>query len=567
MTQSNQKIERAALALLAAMTALFIFWNLGGHDLSAPDEPRFALVAREMIQDNHWLLPHRNENPYPDKPPLFFWSIAAMSLLTGGEVTAWTARLPSALAAIAVLFLIFRWAAGEDREGARQRALLTALVLASGVRFFYQARMAQIDMLLCLCVAWAMVQGWRALEGQPYRPWLLGLALGLGILAKGPVGYLIPVGAWCLYAWMQGRETWSRFPRSALLWGLAPVALWLAALAVQVSIANEWDYFYNLVFKQTLVRYVDPWHHYQPFYYFLTVLLYDFQPWVFLLVAAAPFTRAQRAALSDREKFAWAMVVFTLIFFSLSRGKRNLYIVPLYPFTAYLVACRLVWMMRQARASWGQRSIWFLVGAPLIGVGAALAAVPFGAFADQIPDWVATPPPMTAIAAFGGLTALCGLAAVGLGLAGRPAQAAGGAAAAMLSICLLVFGSLLPWLEPYRSARRFMERANPIIAASENQAVAMVQYRSAYRFYGDHPLIELRAYEEMMAKPTLTEHYRNGARTWVIVREHDWQRFLEEVPGAGFEVAFTMRVGRGTPFYLVKLVDSNSEADGQVELE
>lgn len=187
--------ERLKLLALVALVAvpLLLFSGLGAYDLSAPDEPRFALVAREMIQDQHWLLPHRNGNAYPDKPPLLFWSIAAVSLLQGGEVNTFSARLPSVLAALGLLLLMFRWA--RDEEDSPLLPWIYVLVLASCYRFFFSAHMVQIDMLLCLCVTASMLTGWRALQGLDYKPALLGLFLGLGILAKGPVGYLVPVGA------------------------------------------------------------------------------------------------------------------------------------------------------------------------------------------------------------------------------------------------------------------------------------------------------------------------------------------------------------------------------------
>ena len=104
-------------AILIFLVFIFFFLGLGGYDLTAPDEPHFALVAHEMLTDNHWVLPHRNQNPYPDKPPFFFWTIALFSALAGGTVNAWTARLPTAVAATLILWIIWRWSrTGEDKK-------------------------------------------------------------------------------------------------------------------------------------------------------------------------------------------------------------------------------------------------------------------------------------------------------------------------------------------------------------------------------------------------------------------------------------------------------------------
>ena len=302
--------------------ALFFFlWGLGGWELSAPDEPRYALVAQEMMQTGDFLFPHRNQVPYPDKPPLFFWGIAAASYFQGGEVTAFSSRLPSALAGLGCLLILGAWSSQRGKNP--QMGFWTVAVLATSFRFFFQAHMAQIDMTLCLITTAATLYGFRSFEGRPVRRWFLGVLLGLGILAKGPVGYLIPAGIWALYCLFSGRTSWKFYPAKALLWGLVPPLIWLIGLGTEVAIRGEWAYFENLVFKQTLVRYVNPWHHYKPFYYFVQVFFQDFFPWSFFVVLLIPFRRELIAHLSDRQRLAWSAILFVLVFFSLSKGKRN----------------------------------------------------------------------------------------------------------------------------------------------------------------------------------------------------------------------------------------------------
>ncbi len=108
---------------LAAAAVLF-FWWLGGHDLWAPDEPYFAEGAREMVVDGHWAVPHVNGVVTTDKPPLFFWLIALFSL-PFGEVNSWTARLPSALAALGTVALTMRLGRRFTPERIEARGLLS----------------------------------------------------------------------------------------------------------------------------------------------------------------------------------------------------------------------------------------------------------------------------------------------------------------------------------------------------------------------------------------------------------------------------------------------------------
>jgi len=184
---------RAASAAVLAGAAVLFLANLGGYDLWAPDEPYFGEGAREMVEDGRWIVPHVNGVVTTDKPPLFFWSIAVVSLPLG-TVTAWTARLPSVLAALGTLVLTLRLG---RRLGDAATGTLAAAVLATSYLFWDKARTAQIDALLCLLilVAISAFEAWRAGE-VPGRAagiafWAAG---GLAVLAKGPVGILLPLG-------------------------------------------------------------------------------------------------------------------------------------------------------------------------------------------------------------------------------------------------------------------------------------------------------------------------------------------------------------------------------------
>src|SRR5438093_4432490 len=92
-------------ALLVAAGALLFFWRLGSHDLWPPDEPRFALVAKEMRERGDYSVLSLNNRLYTDKPPLFFWAINGAGRLVGG-IDEWAARLPSAVATALSLLLI-----------------------------------------------------------------------------------------------------------------------------------------------------------------------------------------------------------------------------------------------------------------------------------------------------------------------------------------------------------------------------------------------------------------------------------------------------------------------------
>src|SRR5262245_47662648 len=121
-----------ALGLIAAVTTLQFFLGLGARYIWIPLEARYALVAREMLETAHWLLPHLGGAVYADKPPLLFWSIALVSAI-GPGVTECTARLPSAFAAIGVC--LFTWRLGV-KLFSPTAGLLAAFILATSGGFF-----------------------------------------------------------------------------------------------------------------------------------------------------------------------------------------------------------------------------------------------------------------------------------------------------------------------------------------------------------------------------------------------------------------------------------------------
>ena len=171
---------------------------MGARDAWAPDEPRYAQVAQEMLHDGHWWYPHVNARPYPDKPPLYFW-LAAAAGLPSGRVSEAAARVPSALAHLLLVALTF-WL-GRRLFGV-EGAAISALALTTLWMEAWMARRACLDVLLSLCacaaIAAMLKAGDAARNGSRLR-WIAwaaasGTATALGVMTKGPV-VLLPVAA------------------------------------------------------------------------------------------------------------------------------------------------------------------------------------------------------------------------------------------------------------------------------------------------------------------------------------------------------------------------------------
>ena len=555
---SKLNLNKSAGFFFLFLVLLFFFMGLGGYDPTAPDEPHFALVAREMLTDNHWVLPHRNGQPYPDKPPFFFWTIAFFSALAGGNVNAWTVRMPTAVAAGLVLFIMWRWSRDGDREkeGSSYRPIFAFLILVSCFKFFFQARIAQIDMVLCLFTTAALTTGYSALVGKPFSAFWLGIFMGLGILTKGPVGFLIPAGALAIFAIQSGSATRKNYPLKSLAWALVPVFIWLGLLLLDVALTNQWDYLNNLLFKQTFVRYFNAWHHHQPVYYFFVSILYDFLPWTPFLVLALPLTRSARQSLDSREKFSWIVIIFTILFFTLSRGKRSIYILPVFPFAAYVTAAVIDRMMTKSSLSRWETGAGLAAGLLMLILGSGLLVVISGWI--NIPlGWVEAPLPKGWIGTAGVILILISILILVSVLRNRIKKMMAGIVAAMMVVNILFFMVLLPWLNPFRSARGFCEKMNAIITErhqdlSEPPVVGMVDYRSAFRLYGQFPLVEI-ANEFGFPNPDMPrigDFFKAHPDGWLIVRQDDWDEFRKKNEFTA-NIHIRQKIGSGDQFLLV----------------
>ncbi|GAB5478249.1 MULTISPECIES: ArnT family glycosyltransferase [Marinobacter] len=340
-TLFNLPYNRLLLVVLA-FAALMILTGIGLRSPWPADEPRFAEVAREMVTSGQWLLPMRGGELYPDKPPVFMWAIAFFYWLTGNLKIAFL--LPNALCSLLTLGLVFDlgtrlW---NQRTGA-----IAALLLMVAPQFLIQAQRAQIDAMVA---CWIMVACYGLIRHffvQPSWRWyfVAWAFMGLGIITKG-VGFLpallfIPILALKLQdtSRFQGTLRW----RCALgpLVMLAVVAAWLVPMVLAVSHLGTDEalaYRDNILFKQTGERYADSWGHIQPWYYYLASVIPSlwFPLPLLFLALLRPIREILKHRLDVVVLLAW--VVLVVAFFSLSPGKRGVYVLPALPALALSLA-------------------------------------------------------------------------------------------------------------------------------------------------------------------------------------------------------------------------------------
>jgi 4-amino-4-deoxy-L-arabinose transferase-like glycosyltransferase len=335
--------KRAWVVLFAAVCAVN-FFCLGAVPLLGPDEPRYAQVAREMLARGDWVTPTLGGHTWFEKPALPYWLMIGAYHLFG--VTEFATRAGSALSGVlTVLFLglAARRAEFESGEGLRGFGVTCAAVAASTLGLLVFARASSFDIVLTMTVTGAVVCFYcsEVERGTGRKPWLVGfyLFVGASLLSKGLVGVVIPAGVVAAYFIL--RRRWPGLLRLGVPWGVL-LALLVAAVWYGPVIARHGRVFVDEFFiQQHFARYVsNRYHHPQPFYFYLPIVLALALPWTFFLFgglggAAATNARAEDAA-SKLRVLALAWLVLPVLFFSASGSKLPGYVLPAMPGAALL---------------------------------------------------------------------------------------------------------------------------------------------------------------------------------------------------------------------------------------
>lgn len=363
--------------LLATVALLVLGAGLGLRDPWPADEPRFALVAKQMVESGNWLFPHRGIELYSDKPPMLMWLQASFYTLLGNWRVAFL--LPSLLAALGTLWCVYDLG---KRLWTRQVGMYAAWALLFTFHFTYQAKKAQIDPLVVFFITMANYGLLRhMLRGPDWKMWTLGwFAAGLGTITKG-VGVLallmiLPAAVASLAGW-PGVRMHVRNPRFWLgpLFFVLAVSVWLVPMVSTALLANEPEYrayLNDILFRQTAGRYTKSWDHPQPHWYHLGVMLSMWIPPILALPWAVPawWRRLKRRDPRYLLPLAWWALV--VVFFSIPSGKRDVYILPALPMMCLALAPLLPGILRKL---WPRRlafALALILSGLLLAVGLAM---------------------------------------------------------------------------------------------------------------------------------------------------------------------------------------------------
>ncbi len=348
--------RKKAFWFIALLSVLVLVSFLGETIFYSKGEPREAIVAYTMLESGNWILPTNYGVEIAYKPPFLYWAIAVVSSVLGG-VSEFSARMPSALAFLAMQLVFFSFVAKRKDV---KTAFLTSILLLSSFEVHRAAVACRLDMLqvsfivisLCLLFRWDE----KNCKGLP---WLAILLMACATLTKGPVGSIFPCVGIGIYQLLRGRS----FGRTFLslmgigLLSLIPLAVWFGAAYQQGG-----QSFINLMMEENTGRFFRKMSyesHENPIWYNFLTIIWGWIPWTLVLLislfglkwkgfrflpeGASLGERCKKAWIKFRSQspmqlFIWVVILFIFIFYCIPKSKRSVYLLPIYPFMAVLIA-------------------------------------------------------------------------------------------------------------------------------------------------------------------------------------------------------------------------------------
>lgn len=348
---------------------MIVFFGLGNSGLFEPDEGRNAEKAREILLLGDWVTPHENFLPTLDKPIFFYWLVAIAFKLLG--LSEWSARLPSALAALGCVVLVYRFA--RLQSGVRE-ALWSSLILVTSLEFALFSRFVIFDMTLTFFIALGLFSFYAVtktdnLRSGKFHALTMYAAMAIGTLVKGPVASVVP--GMVIFFYLILTRQWFLLRRLNILTGIL----------VYFTIVTPWywwaearnpGYLRYFLWEEHFLRYVTPYFgRSKGWYYYFLVLGVGFLPWSFFIPIVV--RKLWKRTFDDANLFLALWIILPFAFFSASNSKLPHYILPIYPALAILTGQALVERIRDTATTHSRLiylpgiSIIALIGYLLLG--------------------------------------------------------------------------------------------------------------------------------------------------------------------------------------------------------
>ncbi len=471
------------------LCVILLGFQLGKTGLIDPDEPFYALTAKEMLAQHELFTPVMFGKPQFEKPILFYWVIYGFFRTLG--VSEFSARLGPCLAGVATVLITYFWAQVLFRR--KQVAFISAVILAVSAQFVIMSRIVLTDIFLCLFVTAALFCFSLGERNQKRRMLCWNLVFvfsALGFLTKGPLGFLIPFAGILSYAYWGGqRRIFGEIPwlSGCILFALIGFP-WYALMTWKYGV----DFLRQFFIHENLRRFFVAEHSGSDKTIFYPLVLFlGFFPWSgFLIPALIHAGRKAAQSLQGRTQkqylFLWVSFIVPFIFFVAAKSKLMSYIFPVYPIVAILIGCWMFRLYRAVRRGIGPKPT--LIGVKALTWGVFPVALVAGTF------WFTGKNGVSAYTAliFISLTVvpLCWVSFY-LFCQKKYGWAFGGMVLSMLFLSTLSFGWLLPQIETVISSKKWAEKYKKFSKQSSAYLLASKMFVRGFSFYTGNPDISV----------------------------------------------------------------------------
>jgi 4-amino-4-deoxy-L-arabinose transferase-like glycosyltransferase len=537
LSGKRRKGEAVFIFVLLMLCLILLFFRLNARPLWDIDEGMHAATSKDMVLSGDWITPQLNGENFYDKPILFNWFVALSFLLFG--FTEFAARFPSALlgfGCVVVTYLLGKRMFGSTAS------FLGGVILATSPEFVILSRAVVHDMALAFFMTLALFFFYMGFEHERHRRayfLLFYASAGLAVLAKGPIGLLLPALIIGLFLILKRRLSFLK--EMEIGWGIVVFLAVAAPWYVLISLRNK-DYFSYFFIQQNLTNFLSrnpsDVRHQQPFYYYFPILIGGFAPWsIFLPLALFDRLRGGLKRLDDAMLFVviWVGVIF--FFFTAASSKLGTYILPLFPAASLIVGSLWHDLLKDQTAR--LRRGFLLTFVPLLAFSLVGTLYVFVFLPNRLnPEWGVD------IAHIGYLALILsgtGILALLFLLKGQHAAFFSTLAGGVVCTILIVILTIIPLVNPYRSTKGLAQALDRMLPPEEKM-VFFYRLKDSALFYTDRRATVLKSYDQLI------DYLGSDRRVFCIIDRDRFER-LEKLKHIGY----VLREERG------KLLISNKQ--------
>lgn len=563
----NDKILHLSLICLAGLAV----WGAtcGLWSLSGADEPRYTLIAKELIDNGNVFLLTVSGEPYDQKPPLIFWLFAVALKICGGEITSFAPRFVAVIFALISLFCTYT--CGRKLLNART-GFYSAFILAAFPLFLNHATKARLDMVFASFITISIT---AVITRDPDKPvsWLRALAIWGGLagafFVKGPLALLIVLIFIMLCAVSDGKGWWRTIKQLRFFWGLFFVFALIAAwLAIEVHLVGP-SFVTNQIGGETIDRAVQG-DHKNPLWFYFAHIFEIIGVWLFVLLLGV-FMRIKRKVRIPHQKIWLFWFLPGFIMLCLASGKRIAYILPLLPPLALFIGFYAAELAHNASWDKAVKFLNLIVKILCVAAGAAICVASVIIYLKLALAW-------TNGFYISGMSLVCafivGLLFIGAGLwRFKPSHRFGLFCGTVIFMTLLanffVNTVIYPSRDVHNTSRYFSQNLTrlypellqtPLGVVTKSDDGSPVYNVGIPRFhvYGQYKTNPVTFNRKMFATDAQT------LPDFVLVRGRDMKHLETPPEAAGFSVVFWDKVENKYDLVLLRRQSSQSESNIQV---